>query len=73
MFPPLASAQEGDEVSYDLSTLLGKKCGVEVVHNESNGNTYVNIKDYVLLSKPTPGPQKEQDPLSKMLDDEMPF
>ena len=70
---PLATAQEGEEVSYDLSTLLGKKCGVEVIHKDYNGNTYVNIKDYVILSRPTPAPQKEQDGLSRILDDELSF
>lgn len=71
--PPLATAQEGEEVSYDLSTLLGKKCGVEVIHKDYNGNTYTNIKDYVILSRPTPAPQKEQDGLSRILDDALPF
>ena len=77
--PAVPEGAEGEEVSYDLSTLLGKKIGVEVVHKEYNGNTYVNIKDYVLLSKPTPAPasvktssQNPQDGFS-FLDDAVPF
>jgi hypothetical protein len=71
--PAVPEGKQGEEVSYDLSTLLGKKCGVEVIHKDYNGNTYVNIKDYVILSRPTPAPQKEQDGLSRILDDELSF
>lgn len=70
--PPLSSEKEGEEVSYDFSTLLGKSCGLEVIHKEYNGATYVNIKEYVILRPVAAKPLPENNQ-GKWLNDDLPF
>lgn len=70
--PPLSSAKEGEEVSYDFSTLLGKSCGLHVIHKEYNGMTYVNIKEYV-IPRPVAAKPLPENKQGKWLNDDLPF
>jgi hypothetical protein len=40
-----------DDESPDLESLLGDACLLNVVHNESNGNTYANIQNASPLAR----------------------
>lgn len=46
---PFTEKEESE--GFDLAKLLGQPCAVQVVHKESNGNTYANIGSITKLMK----------------------
>lgn len=52
----LGRSLTADELSeFDMQALLGAYCTIQVVHNESNGNTYANVQT-IMSTKNRPEP-----------------
>lgn len=50
---------EKELAGFDLFTIMGKGCLLSVVHRESNGNTFANVKGVMGLPKGTAVPKAE--------------
>ncbi len=48
--------QEERDTGFDLKKILGQTCLLNLVHAESNGNTYANISSVTQIPKGTPVP-----------------
>lgn len=52
----LGSLSEKEEEEFDIKSLLGKPCMVQVTHEEYNGNKYANVASVTQLPKSIPAP-----------------
>lgn len=50
---------EQELAGFDLDNVLGAPCQISVVHNESNGKTYANVRSVTALPKGVDKPQPE--------------
>lgn len=53
----------GPPDGFHLAKLLGVNCQINVIHNESNGNTYANIKALMPLAKGMPKVEATDPPI----------
>lgn len=54
--------------AFDIKAILGKACLVNIVHNETDGNTYANVSAVMALPKGTKGPAPKSKPFSFDID-----
>lgn len=58
-----------DDEQFDIFKLIGRACMIQVVHNESNGNTYANVDTIAALPKGMSAPtETANSPLTFSLD-----
>lgn len=60
---------EEEQNGFDASTLAGKPCAVQIIHNESNGNTYANVGAVTKLMKGMTALKPENPIVSYSFDD----
>lgn len=49
--------------AFDIKTIAGKPCLVNITHTETDGNTYANIASVMALPKGTPAPKATVKPI----------
>lgn len=55
---------DAEAQKFDLATLLGRPCQLQVTHKESNGKTYANVTSIMAIPKGVP-PMQAKTPLSE--------
>lgn len=54
---------------FDISTILGKACMVNVTHTDTDGNVYANVSAVMAMPKGTPAPKATAKPVAFFIDE----